>query len=48
MKVYDMLWMKDDKWLEGEGLAVRVKEDAPPEVKASFENYLKQLREEHK
>ena len=47
MKAYDMLWAKDDKWITGEGLAMKVKEDAPIEVKTSFENYLKQLREEH-
>lgn len=48
MRNYDMRWLEDDKWLEGEGLAIRVKEDAPEDVKESFKNYLKQLKEEHK
>lgn len=43
-----MSWLEDENWLEGEGLAIKVKEDAPTEVKKSFENYLKQLYEEHK
>lgn len=47
MKNYDMLWLKDDRWLEGEGLAVKVKKDAPKEIRDSFENYLKQLKEEN-
>lgn len=47
MRNYDMRWLEDDRWLEGEGLAIKIKEDAPPEVKASFENYLKQLKEEN-
>ena len=48
MRNYDMLWLEDDKWLEGEGLTVRVKEDAPKEIKDCFKNYLKQLKSEQK
>ena len=48
MKVYDMNWMQDEKWFYFEGLMPVIRDDAPQEVKDSFQNYLKQLKEEHK
>ena len=46
MKAYDMLWSKDPKWFHYENLFPVIHEDAPEEVKKSFQNYLLELRDE--
>ena len=47
MRSVDMFWMKDSRWYYYEGLTPVIREDAPPEVKESFQKYLQQLREEN-
>ena len=48
MRSTDMFWMKDPRWYYFEGLTPVIRDDAPQEAKESFENYLKQLKEENK
>jgi hypothetical protein len=47
MKNYDMLWSKDPKWFHYENLFPVIHEDAPEEVKKSFQNYLQELRDNY-
>lgn len=45
MRYVDMFWASDTKWFYFDGLVPKIREDAPKEVKESFENYLKQQRQ---
>lgn len=44
MKVIDMHWMDDERWFYFDGLIPRIREDAPEDVKQSFENYKEQIK----
>ena len=44
MRVFDMEWAKHPECFVG-GLLPRIKDDAPEEVRKSFEHYLKQSKE---
>ena len=47
MRKMDMDWLNDDRWFHFDGLVPVIHDDAPAEVKESFENYLKELKEEY-
>lgn len=43
MRKLDLYWMQDKQWYYYDGLMPKIREDAPEEVKKSFEHYLEQL-----
>lgn len=45
MNSLDMCWMKSHEYLEFSEYGAKLKDDAPQELKDSYENYLRQLAE---
>lgn len=45
MRKYDMFWMTKREWWEIKNHVPVVRDDAPPEAKASYERYTKQTSE---
>lgn len=46
MRKYDLYWMSNRSWWELVDLAPTLKADAPPEAKASYARYMKQIEDE--
>ena len=42
MRKIDLYWKSNRDWWEYKGLIPIIKDNAPPEAKASYERYLKQ------
>lgn len=46
MKKLDLFWMSNHDWWEAIDYVPTIKDDAPPEAKASYERYLKQTEDD--
>jgi hypothetical protein len=44
MRKLDFFWASNADWWHWEGLKRVLNDDAPPEAKESYQNYLKQLK----
>lgn len=43
MGMVDLYWQHDKRWYYYDELIPKIKEDAPADVKESFDNYIRQL-----
>ena len=45
MRVLDLYWKHNKKWYYYDGLVPKIRENAPEDVKQSFEHYKEQIKE---